>query len=150
MSILQSLTLETKGRERERQREREREREKSMVTLQEKAAAEEEEVVRVVSLLPSLTEVVADLGLGKKLVGITHECDYPKWVTSKAQVVTESHVPSDATQREIDESVRKSLVQTNSLYALKEQVLKTLKPSHVLTQSLCDVCAVNFQQVQHK
>ncbi len=106
--------------------------------------------LRFASQLPSLTEIVAELGLADRLVGITHECDHPPEVMRLGvAVVTESYI-SGGTQKEIDEEVRASLVEKHSLYALREDALGRLKPSHVLTQSLCDVCAVAFDQVQRK
>ncbi|UPQ97743.1 Fe/B12 periplasmic-binding domain-containing protein [Chloropicon primus] len=108
------------------------------------------EEVRVVSLLPSLTEIVAQLGKGEQLVGITHECDFPPDVVMGKKVVTESFVDPKASQREINDRVVESLAQNNSLYALREGAFRDARPTHVLTQSLCDVCAVNFEQVKSK
>jgi len=109
-----------------------------------------QEDLAIVSLLPSLTEVVAELGLADRLVGITHECDYPPDVMRLGlEVVTTSYI-TGGTQKEIDDEVRASLAENHSLYALKEDVLGRLKPTHVLTQSLCDVCAVAFDQVERK
>ena len=104
----------------------------------------------IVSLLPSLTEIVAELGLGEHLVGITHECDHPREVVRGKCVVTESYINPKLSQKEINDSVALSLVENNSLYALREAALEKLMPTHVLTQSLCDVCAVSFDQVEMK
>jgi iron complex transport system substrate-binding protein len=109
-----------------------------------------EQQVSIVSLLPSITEIVAELGLTDQLVGITHECDFPAETVRDKCVVTESYINPKLSQKEINDSVMASLVENNSLYALKEDALQRLRPTHVLTQSLCDVCAVAFDQVELK
>jgi len=95
--------------------------------------------MRIVSLLPSLTELVCDLGRGDELVGVTHECDYPGGV-EKLPHLTRSRIPSAATGGEIDALVSQ---QAGSLYELDEDLLAELRPVLILTQEQCDVCAVN-------
>ena len=95
--------------------------------------------MRIVSLLPSLTELVCDLGRGGDLVGVTHECDYPAGV-DKLPHLTRSRIPSAATSGEIDALVSQ---QAGSLYELDEDLLAELRPDLILTQEQCDVCAVN-------
>ena len=109
--------------------------------------------LRIVSLLPSLTDIVAELGLAERVVGVTHECDNGlvlKRAGKGPVVVTESYIDPKAEQKEINDAVIESLAQNHSLYALKEDSLRPLAPTHVLTQSLCDVCAVAFEQVKSK
>ena len=109
--------------------------------------------LRIVSLLPSLTDIVAELGLAERVVGVTHECDNGlvlKRAGKGPVVVTESFIDPKAEQKEINDAVIESLAQNHSLYALKEDSLRPLAPTHVLTQSLCDVCAVAFEQVKSK
>jgi iron complex transport system substrate-binding protein len=97
--------------------------------------------VRIVSLLPSATEIVCALGLGDRLVGVTHECDYPKWVRDLPKVTT-TLIPHDATSAQIDALVREQLSSQAALYSLDMPVLEPLAPDLIVTQALCDVCAV--------
>jgi iron complex transport system substrate-binding protein len=102
--------------------------------------------MRIVSLLPSATEIVCSLGLLDQLVGVTHECDYPVEV-AKLPKVTKTVIPHDASSAEIDELVRNRLELTTALYSLKIEVLQDLKPDLIVTQALCDVCAVAESEV---
>ena len=103
-------------------------------------------VMRIVSLLPSATEIVCELGLGDRLVGVTHECDYPPFVTELPKV-TRTLIPHDASSQEIDLLVRERLKTRKALYTLDMPVLERLKPDLLVTQSLCDVCAVAEEEV---
>lgn len=104
--------------------------------------------MRVVSLLPSATEIVFALGLGSALVGVTHECDYPE-AARGLPVVTHSLLDhSDATSAEIDQAVSTQLPSGVGLYGLDEALLAELRPDLILTQSLCEVCAVSYGVVQ--
>ena len=96
---------------------------------------------RVLSLLPSATEIVAALGAGDQLVGITHECDYPSAVRSRERV-TECAIDSLAAPAAVDAQVRAITGQGLPLYTLREAVITALRPDLILTQALCDVCAV--------
>ncbi len=102
---------------------------------------------RVVSLLPSTTEIVAALGCGEQLVGRSHECDHPPEVSS-LPVVTEPRVPVEGGSLEIDRQLRSILEQALSVYEVHGEVLERLAPDLVLTQSLCEICAVSFEEVQ--
>jgi len=104
--------------------------------------------VRIVSLLPSATEIVFALGLGDMLVGVTHECDYPAMARSRP-IVTHSLLNHDgATSEEIDQAVSQQLQDRLSLYELDHALLAQIAPDLVLTQSLCDVCAVAYGEVE--
>jgi len=103
--------------------------------------------MRIVSLLPSATEIVCALGLEEQLVGVTHECDYPAIVRS-LPAVTRTLIPADADSRDIDEQVREQLQTNNALYQLDLPVLESLQPDLIVTQALCDVCAVAEDEVQ--
>jgi iron complex transport system substrate-binding protein len=102
--------------------------------------------MRIVSLLPSATEIVCELGLGDSLVGVTHECDYPAFVRGLPKV-TRTLVPHDAPSGEIDALVREKLKGARALYSLELEVLERLKPELIVTQALCDVCAVAESEV---
>lgn len=102
---------------------------------------------RIVTLLPSATEIVCALGLIDRLVGVTHECDYPA-IVSQLPKVTSSKIPKGLTSREIDECVRDQLQEEDALYSLNIPLLKDLNPDLLITQALCDVCAVADKEVQ--
>lgn len=104
--------------------------------------------LRIVSLLPSATEIVCALGLEDNLVGITHECDYPPTVAGKP-VLTASRISHETmSSREIDHQVRSQLDGHGSIYDLNEKLLHELKPDLIVTQELCDVCAVSYKTVE--
>lgn len=103
--------------------------------------------MNIVSLLPSATEIVCVLGLEPQLVGVTHECDYPPSV-KKLPKVTRTLIPHDASSQEIDALVRERLKTQAALYSLDSEVLERLQPDLIVTQSLCDVCAVAEAEVQ--
>jgi iron complex transport system substrate-binding protein len=102
---------------------------------------------RIVSLLPSATEIACALGLGDRLVGVTHECDYPPFVTRLSKV-TRTLIPIDATSAHIDELVRGRLQTNQALYTLDLPALEALRPDLIVTQALCDVCAVAEEEVR--
>lgn len=102
--------------------------------------------MKIVSLLPSATEIVCELGLGDQLVGVTHECDYPAFVKALPKV-TRTLIPHDATSREIDGLVRERLQSQSALYSLDLPTLERLRPDLLVTQALCDVCAVSEDEV---
>jgi iron complex transport system substrate-binding protein len=103
--------------------------------------------MRIVSLLPSATEIICELGLRDSLVGVTHECDYPTSVLDLPKI-TRTLVPGDATSAEIDSLVRERLRSRQALYALDLPVLASLHPELIVTQALCDVCAVAEEEVR--
>lgn len=103
---------------------------------------------RIVSLLPSATEIVCALGLEDRLVGVTHECDYPEFVR-KLPKVTRTLIPADATSGEIDALVRDRLSAQSALYTLDMETLRRLEPDLIVTQALCDVCAVAEEEVRN-
>jgi iron complex transport system substrate-binding protein len=100
---------------------------------------------RVISLLPAATEIVAALGAFEQLVGVTHECDYPEVVRSRARV-TRSRIPDDGTPAEIHAAV--SGTAHDSLFELLDEPIRVLHPDVLLTQALCDVCAINEGDVR--
>ncbi len=103
--------------------------------------------MRIISLLPSATEMICGLGLRDQLVGVTHECDYPADVVDLPKV-TKTLIPHDATSSEIDALVRERLKTEKALYSLDMAALESLRPDLIVTQALCDVCAVAESEVQ--
>ena len=104
--------------------------------------------MRIVSLLPSTTEIVCSLGLEAALVGITHECDFPSSITSKPRLTSSRINHERMTSAEIDHAVRSQLDGHGSIYDLDEAKLRELKPDLILTQELCEVCAVSYKTVE--
>ncbi|VTS06400.1 cobalamin-binding protein [Tuwongella immobilis] len=102
--------------------------------------------MRIVSLLPSATELLDCLQLGEQLVGVTHECDYPEWV-GRLPKVTRTLIPHDASSQQIDALVRERLQTQKALYTLDLPTLEQLRPDWIVTQALCDVCAVAEAEV---
>lgn len=103
--------------------------------------------MRIVSLLPAATEIVCALRLEEQLVGVSHECDYPLCVRELPKV-TRSLIPTSAPSGEIDRLVRERLSTQSALYSLDLAVLEELEPDLIVTQALCDVCAVPQDEVQ--
>ena len=102
--------------------------------------------MRIVSLLPSATEIVCALGLDEELVGVTFECDHPASVRTK-RIVSDTSLPSDLTPAEIDRVVNERAEAHASIYTLDEGALRALDPQLVITQDLCAVCAIDVADV---
>jgi iron complex transport system substrate-binding protein len=98
--------------------------------------------MRIVSLLPSATEVLFALGLDREIVGVSHECDFPPQAKTKP-VVIHSRMPHDASPAEIDALVREYVHRGESLYAVDAKMLEKLAPDLIVTQDLCHVCAAS-------
>ncbi|PWT95661.1 MAG: cobalamin-binding protein [Candidatus Melainabacteria bacterium] len=102
---------------------------------------------RIVSLIASSTEIVHALGFGDQMVGRSHECDYPEGV-KELPVCTEPKFRTDGTSYEIDQRVRAVLQEALSVYRVDAAKLESLKPSHIITQTQCEVCAVSLADVE--
>src|SRR5690606_29085220 len=98
-------------------------------------------LVRIVSLLPSATEIVYALGLGDQLDGVTFECDHPPDARTKA-VVSSSGLEEGIALGAIDDAVRAATADGSPLYLLDEERIAAIRPDLILTQDLCRVCAV--------
>jgi len=98
--------------------------------------------MRIVSLLPSATEILFALGLDREIVGVSHECDFPPRARSKT-VVIHSRLPHGASPAEIDRLVREYVSRGESLYSVDVQKLEELHPDLIITQDLCHVCAAS-------
>ena len=102
---------------------------------------------RIVSLLPAATEIAAALGLTDDLVGVSHECDFPPDVVKHPHVTECPIHGSGLPSRQIDSWVSETLARTGTLNTMDEPLLRRLQPDLILTQRLCDVCAVGYDSV---
>ncbi|HEY1457443.1 MAG TPA: cobalamin-binding protein [Solirubrobacteraceae bacterium] len=102
--------------------------------------------VRIVSLVPHATELLFALGLGAQVVAVTHECDYPPQASERERV-TRDVLPAGLNAAEIDAAVRERTLAGQAIYELDEDLLRALEPDLILTQALCPVCAVSYQEV---
>jgi iron complex transport system substrate-binding protein len=102
--------------------------------------------LRIVSLVPHATELLFALGLGRDVVGVTHECDFPPAAT-ELPAVTRNVLPEGLAPGEIDRAVRERTRAGESIYELDEELVRELEPGLIVTQALCDVCAVSVDEV---
>jgi iron complex transport system substrate-binding protein len=104
------------------------------------------EQVRIVSLLPSATEILFAVGAGEHVVGVTFECDFPPEARNR-RVVSTTSLPAGLTPKEIDAEVRARIAAGEDLYTLDADALRSIDPDLVVTQDLCAVCAVDVSEV---
>ena len=102
---------------------------------------------RIISLFPAATEIAATLGLMDQVVGVSHECDFPEQACQRPRITRCPIHDADLTSAEVDEWVRRALRENGTIYAIDEPLLRTLQPDIILTQRLCDVCAVGYGTV---
>ena len=103
--------------------------------------------MRIVSLVPSATEMLFALGLDDQVVAVTHECDYPPAATSLPRV-TRDRLPDGLTAAQIDAAVKERTLRGESIYELDAELLHELQPNLIITQALCKVCAVSVDDVR--
>ena len=104
--------------------------------------------MRICAFLPSATEIVYMLGLGDSLRGVSHECDFPPDALGKPKVVRSRFDPDTLTSAEIDKLVTEMMMRGENIYEVDENTLTDACPDLVITQQLCEVCAVSFEDVQ--
>lgn len=104
--------------------------------------------MKICSLLPSATEILFALGLGDEIAAVTHECDYPPQAALKTKATGSDIDHERLTSAEIDRHVASSVGRHGSIYRLKEDVLEEIRPDLIVTQELCEVCAVSYREVQ--
>ncbi len=103
---------------------------------------------RIVSLIPSGTEILAALGLTDVIVGRSHECDFPSHIEN-LPACTQARLNSNAASGKIHDKVNDLLQSALSIYQIKTDLLQQLQPTHIITQDQCDVCAVSFGEVEN-
>ena len=104
--------------------------------------------MRICTFLPSATEIVYLLGLGDSLHGVSHECDFPSDAVAKPKVVRSRFDPDTLSSSEIDKLVTEMMMRGENIYEVDEDTLTEAQPDLVITQQLCEVCAVSFEDVQ--
>jgi len=104
--------------------------------------------MKICSLLPSATEILFAIGLGDEVVAVTHECDYPPEAANKPHVTRSIIDHNSLTSLQIDHHVSKNVGRHGSIYRLNEELLQSLHPDLIVTQELCEVCAVSYSQVK--
>src|SRR5436190_13488394 len=103
--------------------------------------------MRIVSLVPSATEMLFALGLGPDLIAVTHECDYPP-AALELPKITRDVLPTGLTTAQIDAAVKERTMTGQSIYELDTETLHDLRPDLIVTQALCSVCAVSYEDVR--
>jgi len=103
--------------------------------------------MRIVSFLPSATETLYELGIGSQLVGVTHECKYPRSAKKKPQVIRPSFDPSKMTGTEIDSKIVELVRSGGEIYVVDEKALKEANPELIVAQGLCEVCSPFTKEV---
>jgi iron complex transport system substrate-binding protein len=104
--------------------------------------------MRICSLLPSATEIVCALGLGDQLVAVTHECDEPPDIRTMPRITSSAIDPATLSSAQIDALVSQHLHEHRGIYHIDRDMLERLNPDLIITQELCDVCAVSYDDVQ--
>src|SRR5207249_6417438 len=104
-------------------------------------------MTRIVSLLPAATEITAALGLMDQVIGVSHECDFPNDANERPRVTRCAVHGAELASRDVDEWVRRALHDNGTIYTIDERLLRKLQPDVILTQRLCDVCAVGYGTV---
>ena len=102
---------------------------------------------RIVSFLPSATEILYELGVGDQIVGVTHECNYPEQAKAKPRVIHSSFDPDTMTSQEIDNKVVDLMHSGKDIYILDEQILKKANPNLIISQGICEVCSPYTKEI---
>ncbi|MGI9010202.1 MAG: cobalamin-binding protein [Nitrososphaeraceae archaeon] len=103
---------------------------------------------KIVSFLPSATEILYELGAGNQIVGVTHECNYPKEAKSKPKVINSSFDASTMSSKEIDNKIVELFGNGNDIYIINEKILKELKPDLIVAQGICEVCSPFTKEIK--
>ena len=105
-------------------------------------------MIKIVSFLPSATEILYEIGAGNQVVGVTHECNYPEEAKSKSKVINSSFDASTMSSKEIDNKIAELFGNGNDIYIINEKILKELKPDLIVAQGICEVCSPFTKEIK--
>ena len=103
---------------------------------------------RIVSFLPSATEILYEIGAGSRIIGVTHECNYPKEAKSKPRVINSSFDASTMSSKEIDNKIVELFANGKDIYIINEEILRELKPDLIVAQGICEVCSPFSKEIK--
>ena len=106
------------------------------------------EYQRIVSFLPSATEILYELGVSTNIVGVTHECNYPKEAKSKPRVINSAFDASTMTSKEIDNKIVEFFYNEKDIYIINDNILKELRPDIIIAQGVCEVCSPFTKEIK--
>jgi len=104
---------------------------------------------KIVSFLPSATEILYELGATTQVVGVTHECNYPKEAKSKPRVINVAFDPSNMSSKEIDDKIVELFGNGKDIYIINDRILKELRPDIIIAQGICEVCSPFTKEIKH-
>jgi iron complex transport system substrate-binding protein len=106
------------------------------------------ESIKIVSFLPSATEILYEIGAGNQVVGVTHECNYPEEAKSKPKVINSSFDASTMSSKEIDNKIGELFGNKKDIYIINEKILRELKPDLIVAQGICEVCSPFTKEIK--
>ena len=104
--------------------------------------------LKIVSFLPSATEILYEIGAGSQIIGVTHECNYPEEAKSKPKVINSSFDASTMSSKEIDNKIVELFGNGKDIYIINEEILKELKPDLIVAQGICEVCSPFTKEIK--
>ena len=105
--------------------------------------------IKIVSFLPSATEILYEIGCGSQIVGVTHECKYPEDAKNKPKIINSSFDASSMTSKEIDDKIVELFGKAMDIYVVNDQILTDLKPDLIVAQGICEVCSPFTKEIKH-
>src|SRR5688500_14659241 len=103
---------------------------------------------RIISFLPSATEILYEIGAGSQIIGVTHECNYPKEAKSKPRVINSAFDASTMSSKEIDDKIVELFNNRKDIYIINNNFLKELKPDIIVAQGICEVCSPFTKEIR--
>ena len=103
---------------------------------------------RIVSFLPSATEILYEIGAGSQIVGVTHECNYPKEAKLKPRIINSAFDASTMSSKEIDDKIVELFSNGKDIYIINDNLLKELRPDIIVAQGICEVCSPFTKEIK--
>jgi iron complex transport system substrate-binding protein len=104
--------------------------------------------IRIISFLPSATEILYEIGVGSQIIGVTHECNYPNEAKSKPRIINSSFDSSTMSSKEIDDKIVELFRNGKDIYIINDNILKELKPDIIVAQGICEVCSPFTKEIK--